>query len=120
MEFLNVAIELQNLWFRHQLSLQVLSFYRAPKGWAGAGVGIGMLRVGGDSFNLKSTQSFKVSKFQSFNVTMSQSSNDSKFQKFRVSKHHLIVFEDMDPISPNSHSMFLGDIDPIFKIINKY
>ena len=68
-----------------------------PRGWSGAGLGVGMLRGVGDSltwkwktFLVSKFQSLKVSikvlKFQSFNVSKTQSFKVPKFQSFKLSK----------------------------------
>ena len=74
-----------------------------PRGWPGAGVGVGMLGSRGFSWFL----GFKVSWFQSLLVAKSLGFNVSWFQSFKVSKIQYY---------PYAISCFLEDIESIFKI----
>ena len=98
-----------------------------PRGWSGAGVGVGMLRGAGDFPYLNILVSWflvflvswfaaswflaswflgsLVSNFLGFKASWFLGFKISKFQRFN------------DPMLPNSHLMFLVNIDLISKIL---
>ena len=68
--------------------------HQFPKEAAGAGVGVGMLRGGGDSLTCKSVLVLGVLV--------------SKFHSFKTQKRISCLLIDIDPISPKCNFMFSG------------
>ena len=83
----------------------------SPK--SGAGVGLGMLRRGGDSYN----EDKKVSKCLGLKVSWLLIFLVSKFPSFKDSKTFNILWKILIPYYHISISCFLEDFDPIFQIV---
>ena len=82
-------------------------FTRVPQEGAGAGVGVGILRAGGDFLKIKIKQGAEF-RFPSVLA--------SWFQSFKDSLIVLVCWKILMPSQQISISCFLEDIDPIFNI----
>ena len=86
----------------------------SPRMAAGARVGVGVMRGGGDFAQFKK----EISKLLGFSVYWFLGSKVSWFLGFVVSKFQSLKVS-MIPYYHNFHLMFVQDVDPMFKLCLK-